>query len=184
MTTSWPGPTEITAGRLHLRPWRADDADAVTAVCQDPEVQRWTTLPVPYRREHAVDYVARMSPQGWADGTAACFAVVDATTAQLLANVSLNGVADGAAVIGYWAAPEARGRGVTTEAVGAVCRWGFGAVGLERITWYAVVGNTGSRRVAERNGFVVEGVLRRWLVQRGVRRDAWVAGLLPSDLPA
>ena len=39
-----------------------------------------------------------------------------------------------------------------------------------------------SRRVAEKCGFVVEGVLRRWLVQRGERRDAWVAGLLPTDL--
>ncbi|HWH28658.1 MAG TPA: GNAT family protein [Mycobacteriales bacterium] len=183
MTTPSLGPTEITAGRLHLRPWRAADADAVHAVCSDPEVQRWTTLPAVGHREHAVDYVERLSPQGWADGTAACFAVVDATTGDLLANVSLSDIADAAAVIGFWAGPEARGRGVTTEAVGAVCRWGFGALGLERVTWYAIVGNAGSRRVAERNGFVVEGTLRRWLVQRGERRDAWVAGLLPGDLP-
>jgi len=29
---------EISAGRLHLRPWAAEDADAVLAACQDPDI--------------------------------------------------------------------------------------------------------------------------------------------------
>jgi RimJ/RimL family protein N-acetyltransferase len=31
--------------RVLLRRWRAEDADAVFDACQDPEVQRWTTVP-------------------------------------------------------------------------------------------------------------------------------------------
>ena len=45
--------------------------------------------------------------------------------------------------------------------MGAVCRWGFGALGLARVDWFAEVGNAGSRRVAEKAGFTIEGVLRR-----------------------
>jgi RimJ/RimL family protein N-acetyltransferase len=186
MTTppAGPGlePTEITAGRLHLRPWQPEDAVAVAEICQDPELQRWTTVPTPYRLEHAEEYVSRISPDGWAGGTAAHFAVLDAVDARVLASVSLMDVADGGAEIGYWCAAAERGRGVVSEAVGAVCRWGFGALGLQRITWLAHVGNDASRRVAEKTGFVVEGTLRQYLPQRGERQDAWIAGLLPSDL--
>lgn len=174
-------PTEITAGRLHLRPWQPSDADAVLAACQDAELQRWTRVPVPYEHEDAVTWVGRVSPQEWAAGTAAHFAVLDATTSELLGSVSLADVAEGAAEIGYWTAAHARGRGVSTEAVGAVCRWGFAVLGLQRVTWLAHVGNTASRRVAEQAGFVVEGTLRQYLPQRGERRDAWIGGLLPGD---
>lgn len=32
-------------GDLVLRPKRAEDADAITAACQDPEIPRWTLVP-------------------------------------------------------------------------------------------------------------------------------------------
>jgi RimJ/RimL family protein N-acetyltransferase len=182
MTTGTPlEPTEITAGRLHLRPWQPADADAVLAACQDPELQRWTQVPVPYRREHADEYVGVTSPAGWAAGTHAHFAVLDATTARLLGSMSLGGIAAGAAEVGYWCVPGERGHGVMTDALGAVCRWGFGRLGLQRVTWLAHVGNDASRRVAEKAGFQLEGTLRQYLPHRGERRDAWIAGLLPGD---
>ena len=141
-------------------------------------------MPVPYRHEDAVADVGQVSPQPWAAGTAAHFAVLDAATGELLASVSLMDVAEGGAEVGCWTAASARGRGVTTEAVRAVCAWGFEELGLQRITWLAHVGNAASRRVAEKAGFALEGTLRQYLPHRGARRDAWVAGLLPSDLEA
>jgi RimJ/RimL family protein N-acetyltransferase len=45
------------------------------------------------------------------------------------------------------------------------------------------VGNVASRRVAEKAGFRVEATLRRRLVHRGVRVDAWVGSMLPDELP-
>jgi RimJ/RimL family protein N-acetyltransferase len=175
-------PAEITAGRLHLRPWQPDDVDEVLAACQDLELQRWTRVPVPYRREDAERYVRELAPAGWSSGTAAHFAVLDATTARLLGSISLMGITEGAAEVGYWAVRQARGQGVMTEALGVVCRWGFAALGLGRVTWLAHVGNDASRRVAEKAGFVVEGTLRAYLPHRGgERRDAWIAGLLPTD---
>ncbi len=40
-------PVEITAGALHLRSWRPGDDARVLEACQDPDTQRWTTVPVP-----------------------------------------------------------------------------------------------------------------------------------------
>jgi RimJ/RimL family protein N-acetyltransferase len=92
------------------------------------------------------------------------------------------GIADGGAEVGYWTAPWGRGRGATAEAVGAVCRWGFGALGLQRVLWRAGVGNWGSRAVAERCGFTVEGRLRLADVRRdGTRGDDWYGSLLATD---
>ncbi|MCW2666977.1 MAG: family N-acetyltransferase [Frankiales bacterium] len=174
-------PTEITAGRLHLRPWQPEDAEAVLAACTDPDVQRWTTVPSPYTEVDARAWVEQIAPGLWAGGTGAPFAVLDATTGALLASVGLHGIDGGRAELGYWSAPEARGQGVVGEAVGAVSRWAFGALGLQRLSWEAEVGNWPSRAVAERAGFTVEGVRRRAMRHRGELVDCWAGGLLATD---
>jgi RimJ/RimL family protein N-acetyltransferase len=69
-----------------------------------------------------------------------------------------------------------------TAATRLVCRWAFDELHLERVEWWAGVGNTGSRRVAERLGFTIEGTCRARLMHRGERMDAWVGGLLRGEL--
>jgi RimJ/RimL family protein N-acetyltransferase len=68
--------------------------------------------------------------------------------------------------------------------VRGVCRWGFAELGLARVLAFkgeAVAGNTASWRVVEKLGFVREGTLRAFLVQRGVRKDAWTGSLLRGE---
>jgi RimJ/RimL family protein N-acetyltransferase len=69
-----------------------------------------------------------------------------------------------------------------TDAARLACQWGFDALGLGRIEWWATVGNDASRRVAEKLGFTFEGTCRARLLHRGVRVDGWVGGLLPGEL--
>ena len=175
---------EINTGRMHLRPFRPSDAPAVHAACQDPEIQRWTTVPSPYRATDARAFVEDFCPSEWASGRGAVFAIVEDHTGDLLGSIGLSGLdrIDGVAEIGFWTVPAARGRGVMVEAVGVVCRWAFADLGRERIEWQAGVGNIASRRVAERAGFTIEGVLRARLVLGGQRLDAWVGGLLRTDI--
>lgn len=174
-------PVEIAAGRLHLRPWQPSDEEAIFAACQDPEIQRWTRVPSPYTREDAREYVTVRSPEGWRDGTSAHWAILDSTSAALLGNVLLFDIGQGSAEVGYWCAAEARGRGVMSDAVAAVCRWAFGALGLDRVEWSAAVGNWASLAVALKCGFRLEGTERLALLQRGERMDGWRAGLLKTD---
>lgn len=79
-------------------------------------------------------------------------------------------------------APAARGRGYMPAALAALSAWGFTTLGLARIEWKAHVGNTASRRVAEKAGFAFEGTARGGLQHRGERVDVWMAALLPKDL--
>ncbi|MCU1672003.1 MAG: GCN5-related N-acetyltransferase [Frankiales bacterium] len=175
-------PVQISTDRLVLRPWEPSDAPAVAAACSDPETQRWTTVPVPYTQEHASSYVEHYSAQGWAEDTDYAFAVCDAASGDVLGSVGLRrspvrDVFD----VGFWAMPAARGRGVLSEALAALCHWAFEHRGAQRAEWYAEVGNWASRRVAEKAGFTVEGVLRAGLPGRSGRRDAWVGARLPGD---
>ncbi|MGI5213923.1 GNAT family N-acetyltransferase [Plantactinospora sp. CA-290183] len=177
-------PVEIVASGLLLRPWRAGDAADVHRACQDPDIQRWTTVPAPYRLEHATGFVSTMSPRAWATGTGAPFAVCDAATGGLLGSCALVTIDSvlRSAEVGYWTAPWARGRGVAVRATRAVCRWAFAELGMRRIIWQAEVGNHASRLVALRAGFTVEGRLR--LAHRHPRGglDGWIGSLLPADL--
>jgi RimJ/RimL family protein N-acetyltransferase len=177
-------PVEIVAGRLQLRPFLPSDVEAVHAACQDPDIQRWTTVPVPYERHHAEEYVAENTVAGWAAGTGRSYAVTDATTGELLGTIGLVGYdeAGGIAEVGYWVVPAARGHGIAAQASAALARWCFGALGVARLEWVAEVGNEASRRAAEKAGFTVEGVLRDRIRSRdGSRSDAWIGSLLPAD---
>ncbi|MPQ97076.1 GNAT family N-acetyltransferase [Modestobacter sp. I12A-02628] len=171
-------PTLRGAG-LRLRPWRDDDADAVAAACQDPEIQRWTTVPVPYRHEDAAFFVGPLARQTWAEG-GALFAVEGA--GGLLGSMGLHHLVDGLGAVGYWTVPAARGRGVTSEALRVLSRWLLTERGAVRVELVAEPANTGSCRVAERAGFRREGVLRSRMLLRGERVDVAMYSLLPADL--
>lgn len=175
-------PVELSDDRLLLRLPAEHDVEAITGACQDPELQRWVPVPVPYERSHAVDFVTSR-PERWAaeDGEMT-FAVTDRADGSLLGMVGLHAHDTTMREIGFWTAPQARGRGVMTAAARLACRWGFEDLGLTRIEWWACVGNDASRRVAEKLGFTMEGTCRSRLLHRGERIDGWVGGLLRGEL--
>jgi RimJ/RimL family protein N-acetyltransferase len=175
-------PVTLTSERLLLRTVGPHDTDAVFDAVQDPDIQRWTTIPSPYLREHAVGFTEQLVPDGWADGSMFTFGVFLPVGGELAGMLGITMRALGVGEIGFWATKEHRGNGYITEAALTASRWAFTRRALDRIEWRAEVGNTGSRAVAERAGFTVEGVLRSGLNNKGVRRDCWVGSLLPSDL--
>ncbi|QKW06825.1 GNAT family N-acetyltransferase [Streptomyces sp. NA04227] len=179
-------PVTLATGRLLLRTVGPDDATAVYEACQDPAIQRWTTIPSPYLPEHAEGFTRRMVPDGWRDGSMFTFGVFlrgrGADHGPLAAMLGITMRGPGTGEVGYWAAREHRGHGYVVEAVLAACRWACTEVGLDRIEWRAEVGNHGSRATALRAGFTMEGTLRAAIDHAGLRRDSWVGSLLPSDL--
>lgn len=183
-------PTSLTTDRLVLRPLQERDVNAVAAACRDPEIARYIPVPDPYRRSDAEQFVRVTSPAGWREDTMYNFGVFTKSGALvgsmgLVRLAQLRGV-ERQAELGYWTAKDQRGKGYTQEAGRAVAAWAFTELGVERLEWVAEVGNEGSRAVALKLGFVIEGTQRARIVHRGTRRDAWIAALLPSDweLPA
>ncbi|MET8543311.1 GNAT family N-acetyltransferase [Kitasatospora sp. NPDC004799] len=184
MEESISAPVTLTTERLVLRAPRESDIDAVFTACQDPEIQRWTVVPSPYRREDAEYFVRDLAAAGWHSGANRIWCVFERESGALVGSqgLVLRAHDPGCAEIGWWAVKEFRGRGYTTEAARAVSRYGLRELGLRRLEWQAYVGNEGSRAVAEKAGYRFEGTLRSYAEQRGVFHDAWVASLLPADL--
>ncbi|WP_327297286.1 MULTISPECIES: GNAT family N-acetyltransferase [unclassified Streptomyces] len=176
-------PVTLTSERLLLRPFTAADTEPVFRACQDPDIQRWTIVPSPYRREDAESFTGQVVPDGWRAGTSLAFAVLARADARLIGAISVfqRGQA-GTWEIGYWMAKEHRGNGYMAEAVTVLTHWSLTKLGAERLEWRAEVGNAASRAVAEKAGFRVEGLLRADLLNKGTRRDCWLGAILPSDL--
>ena len=174
-------PVTLATDRLVLRPVGPQDTDAVYAAAQDPDIQRWTTIPSPYLPEHARSFTEQTVPEGWADASMFTFGVF-LPGGELAGMLALTMRALGMTEVGYWAAKEHRGHGYITEATVAAARWAFTRLSVDRVEWRAEVGNHASRAVAERAGFTIAGTLRAALTTKGTHRDCWVGSLLPSDL--
>jgi RimJ/RimL family protein N-acetyltransferase len=180
-------PVTLHTDRLLLRPLGPGDAEAVRLACQDPEIPRWTTVPSPYTAQDAHEFVAVTTVNGWRDDVLYNFGLFTRNGGELVGSMGLVRLAalrtpQRQAELGYWTAKEQRSRGYTVEAAREVCRWGFTDLGVERLEWCAEAGNTGSRAVALKVGFRMEGTRRAGLIHNGTRRDVWFGALLPSDL--
>jgi RimJ/RimL family protein N-acetyltransferase len=141
-------------GDLALRPKTPDDADALTAACQDPEIPRWTAVPSPYTRADAERFIVASEAEATAGRTASLLAV-DARDDRLLGSFSVMELdrAPGYGEIGYWVAAEARGQGIAPRAVRLLTGWAHRELGLTRIEILAHPDNAPSCRVAEKAGF-------------------------------
>lgn len=158
--------------RARLRVPRSEDVEALTAICQDPDIRRFTKVPDPYTADDGQRYVDA-AIEGWrAGGPAPWIVEVDGEVGGSVALVHVDRE-DGWSEFGYWTAPAMRRLGITTAAVRRVSDWAFDELGLVRLELQTATGNVGSELVARRAGFAWEGVRRSAAVLRAV-----------DDLPA
>ena len=173
--------TTLTINELVLRPWRPMDAAQVLAICQDPEIARWVTIPQPFLPADA-DAFIQNSLTMWRDRTGAAFAIIDGATDHLLGAVTRFGPDGHQATFGLWLGPEARGRGVGARALRLVADWTLATTPTIRMDAYIMVGNEASNRMVERAGFRREGVARAWdLHHDGIPVDCLVYSRIRGD---
>jgi RimJ/RimL family protein N-acetyltransferase len=159
-------PVEINLGVYYLRALRADehidDRAAVVEGFSDPETRRWVPGYRVLDLASAGAYIARRAGE-WADDTRYSWAVADPFTGELLGEVGLKelDLSAGTAEAACWTHPRGRGRGTASRALAAALRFGFGAIGLERVTYKHFAGNTASARVAEKCGFQPTGLVEQ-----------------------
>lgn len=172
--------------RLVLRPFRRRDVDSLVDAVRDSatELQRW--LPWAhdrYGRSDAVRFV-RDSAAAWTEGRAYDFALRGHEDADRhLGNVSVwhTSRRERSGEIGYWIRSTETGRGIATEGAARVIQVAFEELRLHRVVLRIAVGNRPSERVAEKLGFVQEGVLRREVLVNGEWLDHSLWGLLEDE---
>lgn len=168
------------AAVLRLEPLAAAHVAGVERMVDDPDTLRFTRLPEPVPEGWVPAWIERYE-QGRREGEREGFAALDDDG--VLLGVALAPEIDREAAeaeLGYIVAPEARGRGVATEMLRRLTAWAF-AEGVLRAYLYIASDNPASLRVAERAGYVREGVLRNAYLKPGRRGDAVVWSRLPTD---
>lgn len=175
-------PPVLSDGTVTLRPPQPADAGGALRACQDAEIQRWTTVPVPYGPPDAQAWVAMgADPVAWWENPA--WTITIPGVEGYSGGLDLRPDGAGGCTVGYLLAPWARGHGYMGRALRLACAWAFSALDVQVVRWECYAGNEASRRVAHAAGFrLLEGTLRRALPYRGARRDAWLGDLLPEDL--
>jgi ribosomal-protein-alanine N-acetyltransferase len=165
--------------RLTLRPFEAADAPLIKQLAGEREVALNTQMiPHPYPDGAAEEWIAAQVEKN--EQGSFTFAIDDG---RLVGGIGLRVQREfDRAEAGYWLGVPYWGRGYATEALGAIIRYGFGELKLNRIYAGYFNRNAASGRVMEKNGMKREGVLRqhvrKWdeyvdVVYYGILREEW-----------
>lgn len=87
------------------------------------------------------------------------------------------------AEVGFVLSREYWGRGLMSEAVRAILRFGFERMNLNRIEARCIAENAASARVMEKAGMVYEGTLRQREYIKGAYRDIKLYAILKKGFP-
>ena len=164
---------------IELQPFTEAHVPGVEALLDDPDVLRFTRIPEPAPEDFASSWVARYE-EARRQGTREAFAIVEDGEFLGLALAPTIDRETQTSELGYVVAPAARGRGVATEALRQLTKWAL-AEGMLRIELLISVDNPASQKVAERCGYVREGVLRSTYVKPGRREDTEIWSRLATD---
>ena len=159
----WLHPVELLGRGIRLRAFRASDVDRIVEACSDARTAHWlVSMPRPYQRHHALAYLESLLELA-ARGIGVTWCMADPEDDRCLGSISLDGLNGYArrGEIGYWAHPDARGRGVVTEAVRLVTRHARDTGLATSLIIRCARGNAASRRVAERAGYTKVGIQPR-----------------------
>lgn len=157
----WLDPPRIGSRDVVLRAFTETDADRIVEACTDPRTRHWlVSMPQPYAHRDALGYV-ELTREMAARRSGIVWCVADPGDDRCLASISLEGFGGYArrAEIGYWAHPEARGRGVVAAAVRLVTGYAEEHNLVDSIVIRCAAGNAASRHVAEVSGYSQAGVL-------------------------
>jgi RimJ/RimL family protein N-acetyltransferase len=177
---------ELADDAIRLRAPAGADVPAITEACQDPDIQHFTFVPVPYREQDGRDWVDGAAVRA-AAGEALSLVIADVEDhAQLLGTVGLlrPDWAQRTIEIGYWVAPWARGRGLAVRAVKLLAPWAMCTLDLARVGCDVDVDNAASRQVAQRAGLVAEDTPSAPIILKGRTWNLVSYSLRPEQVAA
>jgi ribosomal-protein-alanine N-acetyltransferase len=163
-----------------LRPWRRGDESALVRHANDRAV--WRNLrdrfPHPYRKADARAWLATVAGQG---EPALNLAIEH--EGEAIGGAGLEPFGDvhrRTAEVGYWIGRAFWGRGIASVALGELTDYAFDTFDFVRLEASVFEWNPASARVLEKNGYVLEGRLRRSVLKDGVFGDALLYARLRS----
>ena len=172
--------------RFVLRPFRRRDAEPLHRAVHASHNELSQFLPwahARYARVDAVNFI-KDSNRSWREARAYDFAIRRPEDPNHhLGNVSVWFVSKGfrSGEVGYWVRTDETAGGIATEVAREALQIGFTQLKMHRIIVRIAIDNRASERVAEKLGFVREGVLREEIKVHGEWLDHSVWGMLEHE---
>jgi RimJ/RimL family protein N-acetyltransferase len=167
--------------RLKLRVMRMDDAPALAAYRDLPEIARYQSWPMPFTLDDARQMLRDQTnlddlpPTDWVQ-------VAIEHAGEVIGDLAVNLKADGCvAELGFTLAPAHHGKGYASEAAGAMVDALLAHTNVHRIVASIDPANVASMRLLEHLGFSYEGTARRAELVRGEWVDDMQFALLSDD---
>lgn len=152
---------------IRLEKWSPEDREKLAFVCDQADRSYLSDrLPYPYTVEDADRWLNMVSGQEGKDGIFRSIRV----DGEIVGNISVERKADvyrRDGEIGYLLNRDQWSKGVMTQAVEQICKIAFEELDLLRITGLVDEPNAASRRVLEKNGFALEGIMRNAVTKGG-----------------
>jgi len=166
------GSFDFKSERFLMRPPKAKDARQI-ACCVNYEsmARNLARLPHPYTPADALDWIA-YTQTARAQGTEYAFVITHAE-AGVIGSVGFNRTGGDTWEIGYWVDKAVQGKGVATEAAGALLAWGEHEFGVTQFEAGHFKDNPASGRVLEKLGFERVGEKQLYSMARGGKDQAW-----------
>lgn len=168
--------------RLSLRGMRVSDAEDMFAYAQYEPVTRYLTWTPHPNVKHTKEYLTYVS-QRYRTGDFFDWAIVSREDGRMIGTCGFTAFdfPSDSAEIGYVLNPVYHGRGLATEAVREVIRFGFEELKLHRIEAKFMKENTRSQKLMERVGMQFEGYAREALKIKGEYRTIGRCGILRQE---
>lgn len=172
----------LKAGHATLRPFRPEDEASLVQSASNQLIScnLRNSFPFPYTRKDARDWLALVRSQK----VLLNFAI----TLPLSTVIGGIGLSPGSDIhkqsveLGYWLSEDFWNRGIASAAVKSVTEYALNNLGFIRIFAMVFTKNHASRRVLEKNGYFLEGILRNHATKNGRIIDMALYSFVETDI--
>ncbi len=169
--------------KIELRKWKIDDSRELVSLCNSVDRRYLSNrIPLPYEPSDALSWISKARQ---IDGLEGVFRAI-VVDGRIVGSVNVERKPDIFCVdgdIGYMLLPEYCSKGIATEAVASICSVAFSELALRRISAVVFTENIASVRVLQKNGFEIEGTMRRAAKKNGRLYDLTLFGRVLMPCP-
>ncbi len=150
------GFSEIRTERLTLRKLKNSDWESISYLRSDKIVNEFVTRPSAESKDEALEFIAKIC-NGIENRNMLYWAIAEKGNDQMIGSICLwNFSKDGrTAEVGYDLSPKFQGKGIMSESLKFILEFGFETLDLNLIEAYTSGQNERSKKLLERNHFVI-----------------------------
>ena len=165
----------LESGPVLLRPFSCDDLPLIRHAASDPYIPSVTSVPSTYSDEGGRAFIKRQQDHA-TGGHGYPFVITDASRPDRgvgCVGLWIQEIESGRASVGYWVAPDARGKNKAGWALRGVVTFAFDVLAIPRLHLFVEPWNIASQRTAEFAGFTREALLLGWERIDHAQRDVY-----------